>query len=65
MKSKRSAEPQLRTYENEQPAQVPVATSEATTLPVSFESGITEPDLRPDSRPGVPIVSAARLCGRQ
>ena len=46
MKSKRSAEPQLRSYENEQPAQVPVATPQVATLPVSSEISITEPDLQ-------------------
>jgi hypothetical protein len=45
MKSKRSAEPQLRSYENEQPAQAPVA-EPAVLLPISSEVNITEPDLQ-------------------
>ena len=46
MKSKRGAEPQLRSYEDEQPVQVPVATPEVTALPVSSEISITEPALQ-------------------
>ncbi|HZQ17650.1 MAG TPA: DUF2934 domain-containing protein [Terriglobales bacterium] len=46
MKSKRSAETQLRTYENEPAAQVPVATPDVTVLSVSSEISITEPDVQ-------------------
>ena len=44
MKSKRSAEPQLRTYENDQGAQAPVTEPAVTTLPAA-DISITEPDL--------------------
>jgi hypothetical protein len=45
MKHKRSAEPQLRTYENQQPAPAPIA-EPAVTLPVASDLIITEPELQ-------------------
>ena len=49
MQSKRSAEPQLRSYENEQPTQVPAAKPEVINLPIS-EISITEPDFQSQVR---------------